>query len=311
MRFCQAIPAVCATVIMGMAAAQSISSPPASSPSVPQGKRQTLPLYLSEHRMLVMLRVGGSYPFPAVFDTGTNGNLIDAGLADALKLPNTGSSPSIDGSTGKPVAGHDTFIRGATISGVAIEDARATAFSYNEPDEVAIIGPNSFPGKLVRLEGARSRLVLLPNIPEFLPGCTPFHYLGDKGAALPSAVVEVGGFKVTAILDSGNDAALILPMEWAKTLPLESAPKQIGFAVSAAGKQPILSAQLNGVLTIGSVSLSHPEIRFMEGGRPNVGLPLLRTLTLVMDPSGQKDWVLPSEAKGTSCTATPPGSTGK
>ena len=266
-------------------------------------KREIIRLYMSERRMMVMLRVGGSLPLPVVFDTGTNGNLVDLKVAEQLHLPNTGASPSIDGNTGKPVPGHDTFLKNASISGVAIQDARATAFAYEVPDEAGIVGPNSFPNKLVRMEGARSRLVLLPKTAETIPHCKAFSYLGDAGAALPSAVLEVGDLKITAILDSGNDASIILPMEYVEKLPLVSAPIPIGYAVSAAGKQPILSARLKGTMKIGSSMLDGPEIRFMAGGRPNVGLPVLRTLTVVMDPSEGRDWVFSADLAQDGCAA--------
>ena len=49
---------------------------------------QTIPLYLSTNRMLVMLRIGGIGPFPVVFDTGTDGNVLDLTLSNKLGLPN-------------------------------------------------------------------------------------------------------------------------------------------------------------------------------------------------------------------------------
>ena len=283
------------------------AAPPEASPnsSTPDNVKKTeekplnptiIPLYLSENRMLVMLRIGDYPPVPVVFDTGTNGNLLDLELADRLKLPNTGPSPSIDGSTGKPVPGHDTFITKASLGGFAIADARATAFAYNLPDEVGIFGPNSFPGKLVRVDGPRSRLVLLEKRTDTVPGSVSFPYLGENGDALPSAVVECGDLKITAILDSGNNSSLILPMEYVSKLSLDAPPKQIGYAVSAAGKQPIYSAHLKGSLKIGEARLEQPEVRFMEGGRPNVGLPLLRQLIVVLDPDQKRTWVLPAGA---------------
>ena len=255
--------------------------------------RKIVPLYMSEKRMLVMLRVGDSLPLPVVFDTGTNGNLLDLTVSDRLGLPNTGPSPSIDGSTGKPVPGHDTFLKNASFSGIAIRDGRATAFAYKVPDEAGVFGPNSFPDELVRMEGPRSRLVIVPKTVETIPPGKPFSYLGDSSAALPSALLEIGALRIAAILDSGNDASIILPMDFVDKLELVTAPVNIGYAVSAAGKQPILSAYLKGTLKIGDAVIDHPEIRFMAGGRPNVGFPILRKLTVVMDPSEGRDWVLP------------------
>ncbi len=263
-------------------------------------KREIIPLYVSERRMMVMLRVGDSLPLPVVFDTGTNGNLVDLKVAERLNLPNVGPSPSIDGDTGKPVPGFDTFLKNASIGGVAIEDARATAFAYGVADEAGVVGPNSFPNKLVRMEGARSRLVVLPKTADTIPRCKAFAYGAN---ALPAAVLEIGDLKVTALLDSGNDAMIILPMEYISKLSLVAVPVPIGYAVSAAGKQSILSAHLKGALKIGGVTVDEPEIRFIAGGTPNVGLPILRKLTVVMDPSEGRDWVLSADSAQEDCPA--------
>ncbi len=253
---------------------------------------KSIPLYMSSNRALVMLRVGNHPPVPVVFDTGTNGNLVDLGLADRLSLPNTGPSPSVDGSTGKPVPGHDTFITGAKLGGVPIADARATAMNYDVPDEAGIFGPNSFPEQLVRMDGPKSRLVLTPRSEANLPKGKPFAYLGEDGDALPSATLDFGGIKVQAILDSGNNVPIILPMSYTDKIPLATPLKKAGYAVSAAGKQAIFSAQLKDAVMIGGFKLDHSEVFFMEGGRPNIGLPVLRQLSVVFDPSNKVDWVM-------------------
>jgi len=258
---------------------------------------QIVPLYMSKRRMLVMLRVGHSAPVSVVFDTGTNENLLDLGLANSLHLPQIGQSTAVDGSTGKPVPGYDTFLRSASLSGVPIQDGPAVAVAYDQGDEIGIFGPNSFPGKLVRLESTENRLSILPILPENQPSCTPYRYLGVEDDALPSADIEVGDLKIPAILDTGNDSPIILSLDYIAKLPLEKAPVRIGYAYSAAGRQPLLSGRLNGTMKIGPKNLEHPEIHFMKGGRPNIGFPILRELTIIMDPTGHRDWVLsPADA---------------
>jgi hypothetical protein len=80
-------------------------------------------------------------------------------------------------------------------------------------------------------------------------------------------------------------------MMYKDKLPLVGVPVQIGFAVSAAGKRAIYQARLKGSVRLGDVKLDQPEIRFMEGGRPNIGLPILRTLTVVFDLAESRDWI--------------------
>lgn len=262
----------------------------AQEPSRPDAPA-TVQLYMSGTRALAMLRIGDAAPIPVVFDTGTNGNLIDTGIADQFGLPNTGPSPSIDGSTGKPVPGHDTFIRNARLGGVPIRDARATALAYNKTDEVGIFGPNSWPDSYVEMDGPRSRLVIRSKEAAATPAGTSIPYLGEGGAALPSAILDFGTVKIPAILDSGNDAPIILPSAYKTKLTLEDQPVVIGYAVSAAGRQPISKARLAGSVRIAGVTLNKPEVYFMDGGRPNIGLPVLRRIKVTYDHSSARSWI--------------------
>ena len=263
-----------------------------TSPASAAPKPEIIQLYMAERRALVMLRVGDAAPVPVVFDTGTNGNLVDTGVAARLNLPHVGPSEAIDGSTGKPVPGYRTTMRGARLGGIPIADGDATVLAYDLPDEVGIFGPNSFPGRLVEMDGPRSRLLVRDKNPGVVPAGEGTPYLGDGGAALPSAVLDFGGLAVPAILDTGNDSAIILPTAYKDKLLLEAPPVVVGHAVSAAGKQPILQARLAGKVQIGNVTLVKPRIMFMDGGRPNVGLPVLRRIKVVYDHSGSRSWIV-------------------
>ena len=260
-----------------------------------------IPLFQSQDRVLVMLTVGDHPPMPAVFDTGTNGNVIDMGVADRLGLEHRGASRSIDGSTGLPVPGFETFIAAASLGGAPIPDARATAMAFSFPNEVAIIGPNSFPGQYVVMDLARSRLVILnkdqsPATDEGAP------YLGEGGGALPSLMLMIGGRAIPAILDSGNNSDFLLPLAMAADLPLEAAPVVIGLTTSAAGTQDLYEARLAGDISVGDVVFSRPRVRFIEGGRPNIGMPVLRRLKLMFDPVEKRTWILASPATGPSAS---------
>lgn len=110
------------------------------------------------------------------------------------------------------------------------------------------------------------------------PASTAMPYLGDGGAALTSATLDFGTVRMSAILDSGNDAPIILPSAYRTRLALEEQPVVAGYAVSAAGGQPITKARLAGSVRIAGVALTKPEVYFMDGGRPNIGLLVLRRI---------------------------------
>ena len=250
---------------------------------------QTIPMYVSARRALVMLRVGDHPPAPVVFDTGTNGNLLDLAYARRLGLPETGPSHSVDGSTGKPVPGFTTTLARARLGGVPIDEAPATVFEYPREDEVGIFGPNSFPNRLVTIDFAKSRIRIEEKGPDTIPKVPSFPY-GDS--RLPELTIDLAGTKVKAVLDTGNDASLLLPLSLASKLPLKGALVESGSATSAAGTQPIYRARLKGSIRIASVELKDTDLYFMKGGSPNVGLPVLRKLALTFDPTEGRTWVL-------------------
>jgi len=274
----------------GFLSAPVCASAQAESPTI-------ISLFQSNDRVLVMLTIADNPPIPAVFDTGTNGNVIDIGVAERFGLENRGGSRSIDGSTGKPVPGFETFIAEASLGGAAIQDARATAMAFNHPNEVAIIGPNSFPGQYVLMDLGQSRLIVYapaqaPEAGEGLP------YLGEGGAALPSLNLEVEGRAIAAILDTGNNSDFLLPLSMAKDLPLEAELVLIGHATSAAGVQDVYEARLTEDITVSGVVIHRPKVRFMEGGRPNIGMPVLRQMKLMFDPVQRLTWVIRPKTAG-------------
>lgn len=257
-----------------------------------EARPPVIALFQSNNRVLVMLTVGDHPPVPAVFDTGTNGNIVDMDVATRMGLENRGPSTAIDGSTGNPVPGFATYITGASLGGVPIADGRANAMPFNFPNEVAIFGPNSFPGQYVVMDLGRSRLVLFE--PETAPqGGEPIPYLGaGSSSALPSLTIEIGDRSIPAILDTGNDSDFLLPLSLVPSLNLEAEPVFVGTATSAAGTQDVFEARLAEDVTIAGVHIERPRVHFMEGGRPNIGIGVLRQLVLMFDPAAERTWVL-------------------
>ena len=64
-------------------------------------------------------------------------------------------------------------------------------------------------------------------------------------------------------------------------------------AVSALGRQEVYAAQIDGDVVIGPLRLVNPRVTFSgTGAKANIGYGILRKLTLVIDPAGQRSWVL-------------------
>ena len=275
----------------------------------PEDSPQTIPLYMSTNRMLVMLRVGGIGPFPVVFDTGTDGNVLDLHLANKLGLPKTGPSQAID-STGSHLPGHETFIKDATLSGAPFANGVATAAPYDLPDEVGVVGPNSFSGKLVRVEGRKNRLVIVSKSSGTIPHCDASPYVEVEGGFLPSVKLTIDGHSFIAEIDTGNNSALDLPTSLIPSLALRAPPVKIGTSTGAAGTQDVYRGVLAGSLEIGGVIQdSSRQVLFLNHSLPNVGLPLLRGATIILDPAERRDWLFFDDASEAACATTVPSRT--
>jgi hypothetical protein len=251
-----------------------------------------LHLSQSKDRVLTTLKVAGSDPVPVVFDTGTSGNILDRKLAAKFGLPNLGPSTAIDGSLGKPIAGFLTEVKGAILGNLSIDDGQANAVDYDLPDEKGVFGPNCFPGKLVHMDLGIGSILVMPKTAATLPPGAGIPYIGKGDDALPSVIVDFGSLQIAAELDTGNNAALLLPLSFTNQLSLEDTPKKVGEAGSVAGQQPLFRARRKGALKIGPLTLDRPIIMFIQGGQPNVGLPIARELVVVFDPSARRSWLI-------------------
>jgi hypothetical protein len=258
----------------------------------------------SKDRVLTTLKIGGSDPIPVFFDTGSSENIVDRKVAARFGLPDLGPSTAIDGSLGKPVPGFFTRIKGANLGSLSIDDGPANAVDYDLPNEKGVFSPNSFPGKLVKIDLGVGTVSVMLKTAAILPSGEGIPYIGKGDDALPSVVVDVGDRQITAELDSGNNAAVLFPLSYTNQLSLEAEPKKVGEASSVAGSQPLFRARLRGSLRVGPLVLDRPVLMFIEGGQPNVGLPILRQLVVILDPSARRSWIIGSRPQPTLKLAT-------
>ncbi|WP_172448414.1 retropepsin-like aspartic protease [Caulobacter mirabilis] len=250
-----------------------------------------IPLYQSSKRVLVMMRIGDHPPAPVVFDTGTNDNILDTTYAAKFGLPRLGPSTSID-TSGQPVPGYHTRLADVRLGGVPVADGPANVFDYDNTDEIGIFGPNSFPEKLTVLDLRKSELRILPKSAIKTMDGPGAPYLGGAATGLPALPVSLPGLTVQAILDTGSDSELLLPLELAAKLPLSGKLEKNGRVVSAGSSQPIFEGRIAGDVQVGPITLHNPLVRFIPKGHPNIGLPVLRRMTLAFDPVDGRTWVV-------------------
>lgn len=252
---------------------------------------RTIPLFQSEGRVLVMMRLNGSEPMPMVFDTGSDGNSIDNRVVRARRLPKVGDAIEVDGTTGKrrflPVVALDR----ATLGGVPAGRLEASALPYDYADAMGIISSENFKDSLVYLELSKSRVRLVPRTTAVLPASKPTPYV--ESIATTDLVLPDGG-TIPAHFDTGYDAPLSLPISMMDKVPLYAPARVIGRFKSINTEGEVFGGRIKGRVRIGPVTLDDPEVSFL-GDLANIGLPVIRQMTLVLDPANQRSWVLPPE----------------
>lgn len=279
---------VAALAGMTTIAASAQNSPSADAAAEPK----IVPLYSSGPRALAMLTLGDGPPAPVVFDTGTDHNLLTEAYSKRLGLKVVGESEMVDAATGKSARVPVLALNEPRLSGVPVVSAQAQQFAYSEDDMVGVFGPGSFVGSLVTLELSHGRIRISPLSPATIPAgpSTPYR------DGLPALDIKVGGMTISAHLDSGATGELALSRDLMDEVKLKAPAQVIGSAISALGRQDVYGGQLDGDVQIGPLRLKDPQVSFIgaagNGPGANIGYKLMRQMTLVMDPAGQRSWVL-------------------
>jgi hypothetical protein len=248
---------------------------------------QIVPLYISTNRPLAMLTIGDSAPMPVVFDTGTTENSLDAALAKHLGLKVVGHFDLVDDASGKSVKVPTAAAPDARLSGVPLDIEVVRLPSSRSGDEVGVFGPYSFGNRYVVVEAGLNRLRIIPKDSGFVPPGPGHAYKED----IPAAEIRIAGKVYDAVLDTGHDGALSLPAASVKSTRLKAPAKVVGRAVSALAEQDVLGGELAGSAEIGPYSVNDPAVAFFDTV-VNVGFPVIRRLTVVLDPANKRSWVL-------------------
>lgn len=262
----------------------SANAMPASAGPAPS---EIVPLYISTNRPLAMLRIGKSAPVPVVFDTGTTENSLDATVAKQVRLKVVGHFKVVDDVSRKSKVVPTVAAPRARLSEVPLDVNTIPISDYPSGDEAGVFGPYSFGNRYVVLEAGLNRLRIISKDSGFVPPGPGHAYKED----IPAAAIRIADKLYDAVLDTGHTAALSLPADSVKSFPLKAPAVVVGKAVSALAEQDVFGGELAGSLDIGSYSLKDPPVGFYDTVI-NVGLPVIRKLTIVLDPANKRDWVL-------------------
>lgn len=256
-----------------------------------------IPLDMSGPRPMATLTIGEHPPQPVIFDSGAGASVVSTALARKADLPNLGmahvGSPG-GASTTKAIL---TSISGARLGDAAITNGQAVIMDFPARlgDVRGVVSPNAFNGRLVRFEFSKGRAVVTDRTPASIPQGEAFSYGGDGPNRLPAVIADVAGVRIPAHLDSGSRLGLTLPMADAGRLPLKGPLVSRDPVRRIGGDHRSYTATVAGTVRVGPLTLTDPEVVFAEGVPiANIGMRILKDVTLVLDPEGRRDWLLPS-----------------
>jgi hypothetical protein len=145
-----------------------------------------------------------------------------------------------------------------------------------------------FTESLLYLDLANNRAVLAPRAStprpkgeatEYVAGIPSIHIVMPDGSALP------------AHFDTGFNGALSLPVSFMHKVPLVEPARVVGRFKSINTEGPVYGGKIKGRVRIGPVTLENPDVTFL-GDLANIGLPIIRRVTLVIDAATDRNWVL-------------------
>lgn len=250
-------------------------------------------LFQSPDRVLVMMRIGDGELVPMVFDTGSDGHSIDRLIVKREHLKRVGTAIEHDGTTGRERTLPLVAIDNVSLGGLKVKRLEATALDYDRNDAMGIISSEMFTGSLVYLDLHNGRARLSPRATTAAPAGPAIAYVRD----IPSVhIVMPDGSTLPAHFDTGANGALSLPVDMMDKVPLMATPRVVGRFKSINTEGEVYGGRIRGTIHIGPIALENPAVTFL-GDLANIGLPIIRQVTLVLDPAQKRNWVMEAGAR--------------
>jgi hypothetical protein len=267
----------------------------ADTPAAPQ----SIGLDLSGPRPTVALRLENGASGVAIFDSGAAASVVKLDFARRADVPELGPANAA-GPGGRPIAGYRTEIKGVLGGAASFGPTLAVALDIPLPlpGVDAVISPSVFAGRLVRFDFAHAMVQVLPDGASSRPPGPGYAYRGANGpsvaASTPAAPVQLpDGETVSADLDTGFPGGLELPLDIARRLPLREALAPMAAAQTIGAERPRFHGRIAGVVRIGPLVLTDPEITAVDGApTAKLGMAVLRPVVIVLSPADGRDWLL-------------------
>ncbi|HEX5217395.1 MAG TPA: hypothetical protein VFV98_18165 [Vicinamibacterales bacterium] len=155
-----------------------------------------------------------------------------------------------------------------------------------------VLSAGAFPGYLLTLDYPGKTISIVRGTLPAADGKRIFEY--DASHILPVVPVVVAGRTCVIHVDSGAPTGVMLPMHYAKELPLVSELTPAGHARTVAGEFDVFAAPVKGAITLGEFTLDVPSVRFSDlrpGPMPGIGHiggEVLKTFRLTFDSANRR-----------------------
>ena len=246
----------------------------------------TAPMDLSSGLPVVQVMINGKGPFPFVLDTGAAGTVISETLTQELKLEIQGEMQVHSPMGNHPIPGKLVRMEKLEMGQVVLSNVLAVSFDasrvFNKPNAPrGVLSANSFSGYLLSLNYPQSKIELRAGE---LPSSNGKDILDfDASRPLVSMPIRVAGKEVLVDVDSGSRGEIMLPLKYAKELPLSGELTQAETMHTVDATVEHQRGTLNGTIQIGGFSLQNPSILFSEAPNGNLGSQFLSRFILTLD----------------------------
>lgn len=261
----------------------------------------------------IPVTINGRGPFEFGFDTGQSvPALLFAKTAAELDLPLIDEALASDGNDAAARTLRVVRVDRLGLGSADFRDVTTLVMdreSAERPGDAGALGFPLFADHLLMLDYPAGRMRVFAGALPRADGRTVLGYEPVNG--LPSVRVRVGELTLPAIIDSGSQGEILLPLRYAKQLRLRAAPRVVGRMNTLFGEFDLLRAPLDGSVWIGAHELAAPDLMFSEHfAEANLGRGVLRHFCVTFDQQRQRVRLeQPARTSGSIRSGAPAGQT--
>ncbi len=265
--------------------------PPPPENSVLRSARVVLPLASDAPRPMIQAQINGKGPFLFVLDTGAQGFVLNADLAQELDLPVVGKAAIGDPSDPNAIEVDRVRIKSVDIGGVSLSGVLAD--SWEQPANMkghlkgrGIFGVSMLSKFLVTFDYPRSQLVIENGSLSAGNGENVVAWRA-KGDGLPTLRLAVADTTFDAHIDTGAPGKITLPENAKDKFSYLEKPVVVGQGRTVNYSFKVWKGKLDGSAELGSFVIDDPVLHFMSvldsTGYANIGSAFLRDFVVTLD----------------------------